>query len=60
MQTFLFRLKFEGERLITLGIVLHQNEEENFLNRIVQSGLNKNVQGRHRRSARNSSFSSNS
>ena len=57
MQTFLFRLKFEGEKL---GVGLHQNEEETFLNRIVKSELNKNVQGRHRSSARNSSFLSNS
>ena len=41
MQTFLFRLKFEGEKLITLGVGLHQNEEENFLNRRVKSELNK-------------------
>ena len=41
MQTFLFRLKFEGEKLITLGVVIHQNEEENFLNRRVKSELNK-------------------
>ena len=60
VQTFLFRFKFEGEKLITLGVGLYQNEDENFLNRIVKSELNKNVQGRHRNSARNSSFSSNS
>ena len=61
MQTFLFRFKFEGEKLITLEVGLHQiNEEDNFFNRIVKSELNKIVQGRHRNSARNSSFSSNS
>ena len=60
VQTFLFRFKFEDEKLITLGVGLHQNEEDNFLNRIVKSELNKNVQGCHRNSARNSSFSSNS
>ena len=60
MQTFLLRFKFESEKLITLaGIRLHQNEEENFFNRIVKSELNKIVQGRHRNSARNSSFLSN-
>ena len=41
MQTFLFRFKFEREKLITLGVGLHQNEEDNFLNRIVKSELNK-------------------
>ena len=60
MQTFLLRFKFESEKLITLGVRLHQNEEEDFFNRIVKSELNKIVQGRHRNSARNSSFSSNS
>ena len=63
MQTFLFRFKFESEKLITLGVCLHQNEEDNFFNRIVKSELNKIVQvvqGRHRNSAHNSSFSSNS
>ena len=60
MQTFLLRFKFESEKLITLGVRLHQNEEEKFFNRIVKSELNKIVQGRHRNSARNSSFSSNS
>ena len=60
MQTFLFRFKFESEKLITLGVRLHQNEEENFFKSIVKSELNKIVQGRHRNSARNSSFSSNS
>ena len=62
MQTFLLRFKFESEKLITFGVrLLHQNEEENFFNRIVKSELNKIVQGvgRHRNSARNSSFSSN-
>ena len=51
MQTFLFRFKFESEKLITLGVLgvhLHQNEEDNFFNRIVKSELNKIVQGRHR------------
>ena len=37
VQTFLFRFKFESEKLITLGVRLHQNEEENFFNRIVKS-----------------------
>ena len=60
VQTFLFRFKFEGEKLITLGVGLYQNEDENFLNRIVKSELNKNVQGRNKNSARNTSFSSNS
>ena len=61
VQTFLFyRFKFESGKLITLGVRLHQNEEEDFSNRIVKSELNKTVQGRHRNSARNSSFSSNS
>ena len=57
MQTFLFRFKFESKKLITLGVRLHQNEEENFFNRIVKSELNKIVQGRHMNLARNSSFS---
>ena len=39
--------------MITLGVGLHSNEEENFLNRIVKSELNKIDQGRHRNSARN-------
>ena len=52
MQTFLFRFTFESEKLITLGVCLHQNEEENFFNRIVKSELNKTVQGRHMNSAR--------
>ena len=43
VQTFLFRLKFEGEKLITFGVGLHQNEEDHFLNGIVKSELNKNV-----------------
>ena len=43
VQTFLFRFKFEREKLITLGVGLHQNEEDNFLNRIVKSELIKNV-----------------
>ena len=60
MQTFLLRFKFESEKLITFWVRLHQNEEENFFNTIVKSELNKIVQGRHRNSARNSSFSSNS
>ena len=60
MQTFILRFKFKGDKLITLGVGLHSNEEENFFNRIVKSELNKIVQGRHRNSARNSSFSSNS
>ena len=62
MQTFILRFKFKGDKLITLGVgvQLHSNEEENFLNRIVKSELSKIVQGRHRNSARNSSFSSNS
>ena len=60
MQTFILRFKLKGDKLITLGVGLHSNEEENFLNRIVKSELNKIVQGRHRNSARNSSFSSNS
>ena len=46
MQTFLFRFKFKSEKLITLGVRLHQNEEENFFNKIVKSELNKIVQGR--------------
>ena len=40
VQTFLFRFKFEGEKLITLGVGSHQNEEEDFLNRIVKSEPN--------------------
>ena len=60
VQTFLYRFKFESEKLITLGVRLYQNEEENFFNRIVKSELNKIVQERHRNSARKSSFSSNS
>ena len=60
VQTFILRFKFKGDKLITLGVGSHLNEEENFLNRIVKSELNKVVQGRHRNSARNSSFSSNS
>ena len=44
----------------SLRVRLHKNEEENFFNRIVKSELNKIVQGRHRNSTRNSSFSSNS
>ena len=63
VQTFILRFKFKGDKLITLGVglyILHSNEEEHFLNRIVKSELNKIVQGRHRNSARNSSFSSNS
>ena len=58
VQTFILRFKFKGDKLITLGVGLHSNEEENFLNRIVKSvksELNKIVQGRHRNSARNSS-----
>ena len=48
MHNFLFRFKFEDEKLITLGVGLHQNEEENFVNRIVKlkSELNKNFRGR--------------
>ena len=46
MQTFILRYKFKGDKLITLGVGLHSNEEENFLNRIVKSELNKIVQGR--------------
>ena len=41
VQTFLFRFKFEDEKLITLGVGLHQNGENRFLNRIVKSELNK-------------------
>ena len=52
MQTFILRFKFKGDKLITLGVGLHSNEEENFLNRIVKSELYKIVQGRHRNSAR--------
>ena len=53
IQTFLFRFKFEGEKLITLGVGLHQNdyEEDNFLKYriIVKSELITNVQGRYRK-----------
>ena len=44
VQTFLFRFKFEDEKLITLGVGLHQNEQNNFLNRIVKSELNIFIQ----------------
>ena len=49
VQTFILRFKFKGDKLITLGVGLHSNEEENFLNRIAKSELNKIVQGRHRK-----------
>ena len=37
MQTFILRFKFKGDKLITLGVGLHSNEEEKLiLNRIVR------------------------
>ena len=45
MQTFILRFKFKGDKLITLGVGLHSNEEDNFLNRIVKSELNKPLGG---------------
>ena len=32
VQTFILRFKFKGDKLITLGVGSHLNEEENFLN----------------------------
>ena len=54
-----FASKFGVEKLITSGVGLYI-KLKNFLKKLVKSELNKKVQGHHKNSARNTSFSSNS